>query len=219
MFGIAAHILERQHCDGGLVRQREWPVVIRWRWSGARSFRGCASCAHRKGANWLLNVLDLLRAKVSERKGQNFSDLIVSHSGDAGAACAGERLQPCSDVDAITKEVAALYHDVADVDADPEVDVTVRRQVRVSFGKYRLRLDSALNGIDGAAELREHAIAGGVSYPAPVGGNQAIKDGAPLGQSLERLNLVGPHQAAIALNVSRKNRDQPALGINRFRQN
>jgi hypothetical protein len=32
-------------------------------------------------------------------------------------------------------------------------------------------------------------------------------------------DLVGSHQAAIAFNVGRKNRDQPALGINRFRQN
>jgi hypothetical protein len=44
--------------------------------------------------------------------------------------------------------------------------------------------------------------------------NQAIKDRMSLGQSLERLNFVGPHQATIALDVSGKNRDQSALGIN-----
>ena len=61
-------------------------------------------------ANRLLNILDLLLAKVSERKGQNFSDLIVRHTGDAGPAGTGERLQSCGDVDAIAKEVAAFDH-------------------------------------------------------------------------------------------------------------
>lgn len=46
--------------------------------------------------------------------------------------------------------------------------------------------------------------------------NQAIKDRTPLGQSLEGLNLVGPHQVTTALDVSGKNRDQSALGINWF---
>jgi hypothetical protein len=40
-----------------------------------------------------------------------------------------------------------------------------------------------------------------------VGSNQAIKNGTPLGQRLEGFDLVGPHQAAISLDVSRENRN------------
>jgi hypothetical protein len=34
-------------------------------------------------------------------------------------------LQPCRYVDAITEEVAALDHDIADMDADPEIDLMI----------------------------------------------------------------------------------------------
>jgi hypothetical protein len=67
-----------------------------------------------------------LGAKVGERQGENFSDLIVSNAGDAGAAGAGEGLQPRGDVDAIAKEVTSFDHDIADMDSDPEIDVTLR---------------------------------------------------------------------------------------------
>ena len=51
-----------------------------------------------------------------------------------------------------------------------------------------------------------------------MGGNQTVKDGSPLGQIPEGTDLVGSHQSAVSLDVSRKNRDQPALCIGRFRQ-
>lgn len=39
---------------------------------------------------------------------------------------AGEGLQPRGDVDAIAKEVTSFDHDIADMDSDPEIDVTLR---------------------------------------------------------------------------------------------
>src|SRR6476660_1898698 len=104
------------------------------------------------------------------------------------------------------------------MDADAEVDVTVRRQSHISLGKRRLRLDRTLNGIDGAAELCQYAVRGSIGNPTATGGNQAVKDVSPLGQILEGTDLVGPHQAAVSLDVGCKNRDQPAFGIARFGQ-
>jgi hypothetical protein len=40
-----------------------------------------------------------------------------------------------------------------------------------------------------------------------------------LGQIPQGTDLVGPHQAAVSLDVGSENRDQPALCINCFRQN
>src|SRR5471030_205025 len=48
--------------------------------------------------------------------------------------------------------------------------------------------------------------------------DQAVEDATALGQVPQRPDLVSSHQAAITLDVSRKNRDQPALGINWFCQ-
>ena len=84
------------------------------------------------------------------------------------------------------------------------------------MGKRRLRLDRTLNGIDGAAELCQYAVPGGIGDPTATGGNQAVKDVSSLGQILEGTDLVGPHQAAVSLDVGCKNRDQPAFGIARF---
>src|SRR4029077_16278267 len=86
------------------------------------------------------------------------------------------------------------------------------------LGKRCLCLDRALNGIDGAAELRQHAVPSGIGNPPATGGNQAVKDVSSLGQILEGTDLVGPHQAAVSLDVGCKNRDQPAFGIARFGQ-
>jgi hypothetical protein len=52
-----------------------------------------------------------------------------------------------------------------------------------------------------------------------VGGNQAIEDGAPLGQIPQRIDLVGSHQAAVSLDIGGENRDQPALCVDWSRQN
>ena len=75
-----------------------------------------------------------------------------------------------------------------------------------------------LNGIDGATELCQYAIPGGIGNPTATGGNQAVKDVSSLGQILEGTDLVGPHQAAVSLDVGCKNRDQPAFGIACFGQ-
>jgi len=102
------------------------------------------------------------------------------------------------------------------MDADPDVDVTIRRQTEVCLGKLRLRLYGALNCVNNADELRQHAVPSRVSDPAPVGRNQSIKNGAPLGQGLEGCDFVGPHQATVPLDVGRENSDQPSLGIDRL---
>ena len=82
----------------------------------------------------------------------------------------------------------------------------------------RLGLDGTLNSLNSATELGQNAVPRGVSDPASMSINQSVKDDAPLGQSLKGSDLVSLHQTAISLDVSRKNRDQPALRINRFRQ-
>jgi len=49
----------------------------------------------------------------------------------------------------------------------------------------------------------------GIGYPAPVGGNQAVKDGSPLGQIPQGADLIRSHQAAVSLDVSRQYSRQP----------
>ena len=81
-------------------------------------------------------------------------------AGDADAARLGQRLQPRGDVDAVAVDVVALDDDVAEIDADAEDDAlgppaapALRR------GHRLLDRDGALDGVDDAGELDQHAVA------------------------------------------------------------
>src|SRR5437762_1884172 len=63
LLGIAAHVLERKHCDGRFVGQRE-----RYRGIFRRSDYRCSLYPYREYSNRLIDVLDLLRAEISESK-------------------------------------------------------------------------------------------------------------------------------------------------------
>ena len=92
-------------------------------------------------------------------------DLVVDAAGDVDAAGLGQRLQAGGDVDAVAEQVVALDHDVAEVDADPELEPPVRRQLGVAGSKLLLDLDRAAHGFDGAREFGKHAVASGADDP------------------------------------------------------
>jgi hypothetical protein len=81
-----------------------------------------------------------------------------------------------------------------------------------------LSLHGTPDGIHSTPELREHTVARRVGDTAPVARNQPVQDFAARGKGIEGRNLIDPHEAAIALNVSRKDSSQPALYFNRLRQ-
>jgi hypothetical protein len=80
---------------------------------------------HSPSAHRLSNILECLDTHIVEASIYLAADLpigVVRHANTAGVS---DALEAGSDVHAITEEVAALDHDVADVDPDPKVDVTV----------------------------------------------------------------------------------------------
>ncbi len=74
-------------------------------------------------------------------------------------------------------------------------------------------------GSNSTPELSKNAVACCVGNATPVVRNGLVEDCPPLREPLERPDLVSAHQAAVALDVGREDSNQPALGINRFRQN
>jgi hypothetical protein len=60
----------------------------------------------------------------------------------------------------------ALLDHVAQMDADAELDATLRRKTRVALDHAILHLDCAANGIDDASELND----------APVPGAPSLRD-------------------------------------------
>ena len=153
-------------------------------------------CAYR-----LLNVLYLLNTKVREGHRQDLAHLIVRRTGDTNATRFRQCLQPRRNVHAIAKQVPGADHHVTDVHANAEVDAAVRRETGVRFGQGGLRIHRALHRIHGASKLGKDTIARRVRYAAPMLPNEPIEDRPALGEPLERADLIGTHEPAVALHV------------------
>ena len=110
------------------------------------------------------NDLDPLHAHILEPI-RNFAPNLVNNAArDANRSCIGEALKPGSNVDAVSIDLAAINHHVTEIDAYPEIHAPVFGQGAIAFGQLRLDLASALNGLDRAAKLGQHAVASRVHY-------------------------------------------------------
>jgi hypothetical protein len=79
------------------------------------------------GMNRSNDILDLAFAYIFKCDVDPVANLIVSARTEAEAACLGQGLQPGRDVDAIAEDIVALDNDVAEIDADAELNALVRR--------------------------------------------------------------------------------------------
>ena len=69
------------------------------------------------------------------------------------------------DIDAVAHQVAvALLDDIAQMNADAELDAALRWQASVALDHAVLHLDGAANGVNHAAKLDEDAIAGALDH-------------------------------------------------------
>ena len=120
-----------------------------------------AEDAHRTG-----DVLQLLVAHIDESDVEAPFGILLHAGGDADAAGVGEILQARGHVHAVAEDVAPLHHDVADMDADAELDALVRCDRGIAFGHDALHLDGPTHGGDDALELDQHAVARGLDQAA-----------------------------------------------------
>src|SRR5262245_34373370 len=101
------------------------------------------------------------------------------------------------------------------MDADAEADAAIRCETGVRFGQSSLRLHGALHGIYGAPELGKDTVARRVGYAAPVFSNEPVEDCAPFSQPLERADLIGAHEAAVAFHIRREDCDEASADCDR----
>ena len=114
----------------------------------------------RISADRLFDILELGRAEISHLHVEPAAHLTVGVLGKTDRAGLGNSLQSRGDVDAVAHQVAvALLDDVAEMDADAELDAALGRQARVAFDQAALDFDRAADGVDDAAELDDRAVA------------------------------------------------------------
>jgi hypothetical protein len=97
------------------------------------------------------------------------------------------------------------------VDADAAFQPAVGGNALIRLGEPLLCLHRTLNGIHGARELGEYAVARGVGDPAAVLGDQAVQDLPARREKAKCPDLVRPYQAGIARYIRREDRGELAL--------
>ena len=114
-----------------------------------------------------VDVLQRSLAKILKREAGLASDLLKSVTREAHAAWFALVLDPRSDIDAVAKNVALVNDDFPNVDADPKRDFLGR--VDVPFRHLALHRHRACHRVNGAGELNQHAVTGGLDDAALMG--------------------------------------------------
>ena len=176
----------------------------------ATGTRGCASDtidAYRFG-----NVLQGLSAHILEAGVDLVPDGVEGHAGNQHATRFRDTFKTGRDVDAVTIEIAALDHDVTEVDTDAQHDVASFRQIAVRGGHAVLQFDRALHRVYRTAELDEHAVAGDLEDAALVADDQGLQHLLPPGlERGQRAGLVVLHEPAVTNYVGGEDGGKAAL--------
>ena len=132
--------------------------------------------------------------------------LAIGVLGKADRAGRGDALQPRGDIDAVAHQVAvALLDDVAEMDADAELDAALRRHAGIALDHAVLHLDGAAHGVDHAAELDEAAVAGALDDATMMHGDRGIDQiAAQRPQPRQGAILVRAGEPAVADDVRRQ---------------
>ena len=108
----------------------------------------------------LRDILNLTRSEVLECQWQLIADLLMHAAGNTDPARLSHRLQPDGDDDAVAIEVAALDHQVAQVDADAKRDASIVRDTAVRRCHLVLQLDCTATAFT--------ALPNSTSTPSPI---------------------------------------------------
>ena len=147
--------------------------------------------------------------------------MVVGRTRDHDPARFGQPFEPGGDVHPVAVEIAVgLVDDVAEVDADPEAEALGVRDLPLPLHHATLDADGALDGLDGAGELAQRAVAHQLDDAAAVLGQEWL-DQLPVVrlEALERASLVALHQARVTGHVGGEDGGEPALRSGRGHDN
>ena len=139
--------------------------------------------------------------------------------GHANPARFGNTFKPSGNVDAVAKDVVVVDDDIADMDAEPEFNSHILRDVGVLRGHRALDLNRATGCIDGAGEFHKHAVTGRLDDAATVGSYSRVnKSFSGRLESGQCAFLVGTHEATISSDICRQHsRQSPFYPVARQR--
>ena len=174
LFFVAANVFEGQYRDSrpvGQAREAAGKDGSAGGWQGRDRCGGFPVRRlpfHAEGLNGPFDVLEREAAEVVERGLEPARHRFVDRPRNHDAARRRFALQPRRNVHAVAVEIVAIDDQVAEVQADAEHKGGVRRLVAVGVGHGLLELDRGAQGIHGASELDQRAVAGQLDQPAAI---------------------------------------------------
>src|SRR5829696_8993873 len=121
-----------------------------------------------------------------------------------------EGLKPACDVDRVPEQITSLNHHVPDTNPSAEPKL-FGRDGFFHAPDGLLNLDRALHSIDDTRELREHTVARGVRYAAPVLAYEPVHDFPVSRQPPPRSDFVLAHEPRVVRHVSGEDGGELAL--------
>jgi hypothetical protein len=163
-------------------------------------------------ADGLGDVLQPLLAARFERERDLLPDLIDDRHRYADTTALGDLLQSRRNIDRVAMAILALDDHIADMDANPEVDSSLRGLAVIASSHATLDRRGALDRIDHAAELDQQPVARQLENAAMMIGDDRLDQFFPMRtQPLKCAGLVATHQRAITGNIGNQNGGEPAF--------
>ena len=121
-------------------------------------------------------------------------DLIVHRRCHADAADIGEPFNARRDVHSVAENVVVLENDVAQINADTELDLAIPGDIAVASRHSLLNFDGAAHRVGDTLKLDQHPVACGLDDVAVVLGNAGIDQLDAMGpEPRQRPHLVNLH--------------------------
>ena len=147
MIGITAHVLERQHGDGRLIRKgkRFGPVrerIGRHLWSGETVYPNTPD-THGFG-----DIPKRLCAHILEGEVDLAPNLPVNVVGNTDTTRFCDPFETHRNIDSVTKDVVVFNNNIPDVDADAKFDPFALRHIGILFCHAALDFVGTSHGVD-----------------------------------------------------------------------
>jgi hypothetical protein len=107
-------------------------------------------------------------AEIFEREVKLIAHLVAHDAAHTDPAGLGHGFEAGGDVDAVAVNVALVDDNIAEIDADAELDAPFNQDVSVALGHRALHLGRAAHCTHDAGKLDQRAVAGGFDKAAAV---------------------------------------------------
>jgi hypothetical protein len=152
--------------------------------------------AYGISADRLGDVLDAMAAKWAVVEIELVPHLIVDGVRNANRTGLGERFEPRGDVYAIAEDIVAIDDDVAEIDPNPQLETTLRRNGLIDRKCGALHLDGAAERVDHTRKIGQQAVARRADNPPSMSSDQGVDGMAELAKRFVRSRFILAHEPA-----------------------